>query len=414
MNTRSSSRSLALTIGALALTYLPAALASATPSITAPQLVPAVPGETVTVSIDLSGAEASNVFLANFLMGWDEDCLELDPVTDSDNDGLADTLSSRNPSPVLFADATIANPENNPIALTIHSGNFATTGPQLLLDGNAFDIEFTVVCEPEPGESVRVTPITIAPQVVPRFPTLDNVSVPASFISGSVAIGGGEPEPEPEPMDLLAFADEAYSTVFSALSVATAWIRNGDFAVIQAANANPSMAFADIPVLDRRISFEAEVSNVHDNDAFGVAIGYRGGDVTNPDADYLLVDWKKSPEGPIPALSIDGEVVGLRLSQVTGTPDLVELFDHSRLVQAPFDSASGVDELDVGAFLGDVGWQAQTPYTFTLEVRADSLRVFVDGELEIDYVGPVPTEGFAFYNGSLPGTEYRNLVVEAL
>ncbi len=389
------------------------ATASATPTVAAEQGVPALPSEIVTVSIDLSGSEDANVFLANLQMDWDEECLDFDPITDSDNDGLPDSVRSRNASPNLLADVVFVNAEQKPAGLVIQSGDFSTTGPELLLDGPAFDVDFTVVCEPEPGEAVRIAPITITPFAVPRFPALGSSSAPAEFVSGSVAIGSTAP-PAPEPIDLLEFADEAYSTVFSFVDVATAWIRSGDFAVIQTANANPSMAFADLTLVDHRVSFDVEVSNVHDNDFFGVAIGYQGGDVTNPDADYLLVDWKKSPEGPIPALSIDGEVTGLRLSRVTGAPDLVELFDHRDLVGGLFDATGGVEELAAGLTLGDVGWEPLTRYTISLEVRDDSLRVYVDGQLEVDYAGPVPAHGFAFYNGSLPGTQYNELVLEPL
>jgi hypothetical protein len=72
---------------------------------------------------------------------------------------------------------------------------------------------------------------------------------------------------------------------------------------------------------------------------------------------------------------------------------------------------NGLEQLARGINLGDTGWLDNTPYTFTFEYSATSLKVSVDGNLEIDITGNFNNGRLAFYNFSQADVKYNNYVV---
>lgn len=132
------------------------------------------------------------------------------------------------------------------------------------------------------------------------------------------------------------------------------------------------------------------VSDNGDDDYFGIAVGFETGDLVNPAAEYLLIDWKREDQ--------TGSRRGLALSRVHGVPAPGELWVHQD--QASNGSANRVDELQRAMTLGSTGWSRHTDYRWRLEVSPERLRLYVDGRLEIEYLGLVPGGRTALYDYS--------------
>src|SRR5690606_37711857 len=113
------------------------------------------------------------------------------------------------------------------------------------------------------------------------------------------------------------------------------------------------------------------------------------GDTTNASADYLLMDWKRSPQSfdfGAPSASPGGMAPeGLAVSRVFGVPDADEFWQHANLAGTP--ASSGLEELARGATLGGTGWQHNTDYVFSFDFGPGNLQVFVDGVLQFDITG---------------------------
>lgn len=61
--------------------------------------------------------------------------------------------------------------------------------------------------------------------------------------------------------------------------------------------------------------------------------------------------------------------------------------------------------------LGDTGWADNRAYKFAFEYGATSLKVYVDGNLEIDITGDFSNGRLAFYNFSQAPVDYNSVVV---
>jgi hypothetical protein len=141
-----------------------------------------------------------------------------------------------------------------------------------------------------------------------------------------------------------------------------------------------------------------------DDDFIGFVIGYNPGDLANPNADYLLIDWKQRDQNPL------GKA-GLALSRVTGP---LNVGDHGN--NPAWTHTPPVEELQRAFTLGNVapapirsGWQRNVLYNFVIEYSSTRIRVFVDDVLELDYSGSLPNGGFGFYNLSQAGVEYSGV-----
>jgi len=137
------------------------------------------------------------------------------------------------------------------------------------------------------------------------------------------------------------------------------------FTVLQTVNTpHGTFFYSPFEAMGAPITGQIRVETGGDNDFVGFAIGFQPGDTTNPDAEYLLIDWKQgtqtfnfagngSPGGQAPS--------GLAVSLVLGIPDEDELWQHEDL--DPNNDGS-VTELARGINLGSTGWVDFTTYEF--------------------------------------------------
>ena len=179
----------------------------------------------------------------------------------------------------------------------------------------------------------------------------------------------------------------------------------------------PTLFYSDFNALNTVIEGTVRQYVYTDDDYFGFAIGYQPGDTKNPNADYLLIDWKRGTQyynftqppscGPGTTAS-----AGLAVSRVTGIPTYDELWGHTdqNVICSPI--GQGVEELDRATNLGNTGWNRHTDYLFRIEYTPTSLRVYVNDVLEIDITGQFNDGKFAFYDFSQSYVKYSNFTVQ--
>lgn len=174
--------------------------------------------------------------------------------------------------------------------------------------------------------------------------------------------------------------------------------------VTQSVNSQPTAFYGPFTAIGTRLEGQIEVlNNSGDDDFIGFLLGFQPGDYSNPSADYLMVDWK---EGDQSLGSGAQGLEGLAVSRVRGIPTQDEAWSHSDWPQNGADQY--IEELQRGLNLGNVGWQEETIYVFSFEITNASLRVWVNGSLEIDLLGDFNfgSGRFAFYNFSQPKVRY--------
>ncbi|MEM8963895.1 MAG: hypothetical protein AAGD38_20595, partial [Acidobacteriota bacterium] len=199
------------------------------------------------------------------------------------------------------------------------------------------------------------------------------------------------------------------------------WLLSADARSAEQLNRNDASVFySDFQVASDVVVAELFSVDNSDDDYMGFVLGFDPGETQDPQAEYLVIDWKKTTQSG----QIGGEPftadAGLSVSRVVGLPSVAELFGHHDLGTSP---AGGVTELARGANLGGVGWNVATPYVFTFEVTPASLRVWVedttrdDGpRLEIDLVGDFSaTAGrFGCFSNSQPRVTCGNVTRQPL
>ncbi len=158
----------------------------------------------------------------------------------------------------------------------------------------------------------------------------------------------------------------------------------------------PSILYGDFDAYGKRLT--AKVHPGSDDDFFGFVVGFNGGDSTNAEADYLLVDWKKQRqefnfEGDSTSTGGYAEV-GLRLSRVTGIPDCDEFWQHANL--SGTDESSGLEELQEADTKGSIHYAAQE-YEFVIDFGAERIEVYLDGGLELGLDGEFSDGKFGAY-----------------
>ncbi len=192
------------------------------------------------------------------------------------------------------------------------------------------------------------------------------------------------------------------------------WLISADrLSATQLNNPVPTVFYSDFDVDRALVRAELRVDPLasplaNDDDWIGFAIGFDPGETQNPGANFIYLDWKMQDQ-----LIGDLQTVrGLAVSRAFGIPTNPELRGH---FDDPANPDGGVVELARGATLGNVGWEFDRTYVFEFEILPGSLRVFVDGQLEIDLPGLVVDRGrFACYNDSQGGMSCGNISVEEL
>ena len=187
-----------------------------------------------------------------------------------------------------------------------------------------------------------------------------------------------------------------------------------DLSVIQDANGSASIFYSNTDLTEGTFRATIRVSSVAgDDDSFGVVIGFQPGSTTSRTGDYLIIDWKRSAQSfdftgdPLSDLTPGGTLNdGLAISMVTGTPSNDELGQHANYPENP---SGGLTELARARNLGSQGWLFNTDYVFEIEFDATSIRLFVNGTLEIDLETSVSPGRPGLYNFSQQFVTYSQV-----
>ena len=117
------------------------------------------------------------------------------------------------------------------------------------------------------------------------------------------------------------------------------WVVSSDGRVLtQFTNSAPGIFVSTLPAVGVTAEFTIGVTTTSDDDYIGWAVGYDQGDVTNPNAEWILFDWNQGYKG--------GNNPGLVMSRITGAANTVDFWGHS----------NGLTEIARGLTLGQTGW----------------------------------------------------------
>lgn len=212
------------------------------------------------------------------------------------------------------------------------------------------------------------------------------------------------------PVDLNTWTAESYPAV-AGFGAGVWTVAPGGGTVTQSVNGQPTMFFSDFTVFNTQVSGQINVTG-GDDDFIGFVFGFDPGDSANPNADYLLVDWKRGNQNfnfGAPSCTPGALApAGLAVSRVTGLPTADEFWGHT-----DFDDMTcsplgdGLTELARGINLGGTGWASNTVYTFDFTFNATTFEVYVDGALEISIAGSFANGRLGFYNFSQAGVVYN-------
>ena len=173
--------------------------------------------------------------------------------------------------------------------------------------------------------------------------------------------------------------------------------------VFQAINGNAAFFMADAPLGTAEAGVTLRVETTGDDDFVGFALGLQPGFTTDPDAEYLLVDWKQNDQSGYGCSGDSLGEAGIAVSRVTGLPTFQELWSHADCTGTP---AGAVEELARATNLGATGWADEASYDFRFRYTEDRLQVWVDDVLELDVAGTFPVGRFGFYNLSQASVRY--------
>lgn len=204
---------------------------------------------------------------------------------------------------------------------------------------------------------------------------------------------------EPGAVELRLWQFEEYETPDPPAS----WIVASDgLSVRQSVNSQPSVFYSPLPAIETTLQGVLRVGTwgEWDDDYVGFVLGFEPGDTTDPEADFLLVDWKQ--ENQVTARR------GLVVSRVRGAVTGAELWDHA--YDDPVNGTQRVEVLARAATLGDTGWREFRDYAFRFEYTESRLRIWVDEVLQFDLAGSFPAGRFGFYNYSQEDVTYRGFV----
>ena len=121
--------------------------------------------------------------------------------------------------------------------------------------------------------------------------------------------------------DLRTWKEESY------VSGSAQWTVSGNGEqVVQSINGNPAFFYSDFTVFNTKVSGTIIPGNSGDDDFIGFALGFNPGDTKNPNANFILIDWKKGTQ----AYGGGTAQVGLAVSLVTGIPPLTpDMWGHT-------------------------------------------------------------------------------------
>ena len=174
------------------------------------------------------------------------------------------------------------------------------------------------------------------------------------------------------------------------------WTVDSNGQARETGNQAPSILHGDFDAYGKRLT--ATMNPGRDNAFVGFVVGFNGGDSSNANADYLLIDWMYRNR----EFDFNGDSVspggwaarGLRLSRVTGIPDCDEFWQHANLDGTP--DTSGLEELQQADTNGSTRYNRQN-YEFAIDFGAESIEIYLDGSLELDFDGEFSNGRFGAY-----------------
>ncbi|MBP9145626.1 MAG: DUF11 domain-containing protein [Thermoanaerobaculia bacterium] len=212
--------------------------------------------------------------------------------------------------------------------------------------------------------------------------------------SASATIGNQAPAViEPGAVTLTSWIEEEWEGA----DPSALWTVAADgLSVFQSVNSQPSVFFSPLPAIGSFLegTIRVESAGNWDDDFIGFVLGFEAGDTLNPDAEFLLVDWKQQDQSTA--------LRGLAVSRARGI-----VGDHVWAHSSSPDTGMGVFELARAATLGRTGWADGREYRFRFETAGDRLKIWVDGVLQFDLAVAVPAGKFGFYNYSQQAVRYR-------
>ncbi|UCE74262.1 MAG: hypothetical protein JSV56_00780 [Methanomassiliicoccales archaeon] len=215
-------------------------------------------------------------------------------------------------------------------------------------------------------------------------------------------------------VDLSTWTAESYPAV-SGFPIGVWTVSTDHTSVYQSNNGQPTMFYSDFLAFGTEMQGTIKVTGT-DDDLIGFALGFQPGDSSNTNADYLLIDWKRGTQYynfGTPSCGPGGTAyIGLAVSHVEGVPNADEFWHHVDQDVTCSPLGQGVTELARATNLGSTGWVIGQEYIFKFEFTSTSLKVYVDGVLEIDITGDFQNGRVAFYNFSQAGVTYSGFTLQ--
>ncbi|MCC5787063.1 MAG: hypothetical protein JJU33_10225 [Phycisphaerales bacterium] len=204
------------------------------------------------------------------------------------------------------------------------------------------------------------------------------------------------------PINFFEFTEWVYPEVGGASFPTAVWEISPDGRIAsEMVNCSPSIFYGGPDIHNTRIS--GRLVGGGDDDLFGIVLGYTANDNLNPEADYLIIDWKRITQSftwqdpPASAGSFHDvtpgtdSFAGLRLMRVRGTPTADELWGGVDLPEndVPPFAPGGVTEIARGKNMGFIG-NPGDGLDFVIDYTPTNIKVWVNGQLEFDVNGDFP------------------------
>lgn len=165
--------------------------------------------------------------------------------------------------------------------------------------------------------------------------------------------------------------------------------------------ATPTIATFGADATTTTYTFELSVQTPNDDDFVGFVMGFEPGDESDPNAEYILLDWKQNNQS--------GALRGMALSRVTGVPTAVP----SAPTNSDFWNHSGaVSELARATTYGNSGWIDHRVYSFEIDYSLTRIVVRVTDQTThstvtaFDVTGTFPPGQIGFYGFSQREARY--------
>lgn len=144
---------------------------------------------------------------------------------------------------------------------------------------------------------------------------------------------------------------------------------------------------------------DATVTGNQDDDFFGFVLGYNPGDFSNPNADFILLDWKKSAN----SMNLS------RVQGVTATPGCANTNLPNWDLWAKKNSVTLLSTAATSP--GSSAWSFGQTYRFEITYTDTNINIRINGVEHFNIPAPAnttwPDGQLGFYNFSQPGVNYR-------